>query len=275
MKRSVLGIAVVGAVVGLAGSLLAPAHASLLAARTSGGVLQPTAGETVPVRGGTMDSLNWSGYAVTPAAKVTSVWSTFTVPTVGLVPPGFGAMWAGIGGFTQGSTDLIQAGIGAQSLPSLPLVGPQYYAWYETLPDTETPLTNCSPDPSCAVNPGDTISVDISNGGSGNNWTIKMSDGTKWKFSKTLSYTSSGSSAEWIYEAPTLVAAQTIVAPVSGVAHFGPTSTFNGGTTIGAGNPTLINMGLGVGPEEATPSALASDGQSFNVCTYASSCLTP
>lgn len=271
MKRSVLGMAVIGAVVALTGWLLAPAGAATWGSRADLGVFQPTAGETVPVQGGTTSSLNWSGYAVT-GSGIHSVSSTFTVPTVGLVPPGFGAMWTGIGGYS--TNDLIQAGIGAQSLPTLPLVGPQYYAWYEILPASETQLTNCSGDPSCTVNPGDVISVNIANGG-GNTWNISITDSGHWSFAKSLSYASSESSAEWIYEAPTLVAAQTIVAPVSGVAHFGPTSSFNGGTTIAAGNPTLIDMGLGVGPEEATPSALASNGQSFNVCTYASSCPAP
>jgi hypothetical protein len=59
--------------------------------------------------------------------------------------------------------------------------------------------------------------------------------------------------------------------------HFGPTSTYTAGgatKTIAAGHPTQIDLGTGV-VNEATPSALASDGQSFNDCTYAQSCPTP
>ena len=270
-----LGVTVVGAVVALAGWLLAPAGATTSGARASLGVFQPSAGVTVPVHGGTTSSLNWSGYAVTPTAHVTAVSSTFQVPTAGLVPPGFAAMWTGIGGYS--TNDLIQAGIGAQSLPSAPLLGPQYYAWYEILPASETQLTGCTGDPPCAVAPGDVMKVDISNAG-GSNWNISITDGGKSSFTKTLQYQSSESSGEWIFEAPTLVAAQTIPAPVN-TAHFLGTETFTttsgGPYTISQGSPTSIDMGLGVGINEATPSALGGDGQSFNVCTYSTSCPAP
>lgn len=276
MKRSVLGIAIAGAAVALVGWLLGPAGAATRGAGSGTGLFEPAAGEAVPIHGGTTSSLNWSGYAVTPSTPVTAVTSTFTVPTAGLVPPGFTATWTGIGGYKSGSTDLIQAGVGEQSLPSAPLLGPQYYAWYEILPASETPIQNCSTDPSCTVNSGDVVTVNIHNTG-GNNWSITMSDAGHWSWSTTLTYQSSESSAEWILEAPTLVVAQTIPAPVE-TAHFGPTSTFTSGAgtqTILEGSPTLIDMGLGVGPNEATPSALNSDGQSFNVCTYSSSCAAP
>lgn len=67
---------------------------------TGVGALLPTPShEGLPLHGGTVDSLNWSGYAVTPSAGgVTAVSSTFTVPSAGLVPPGFAATWTGIGG---------------------------------------------------------------------------------------------------------------------------------------------------------------------------------
>jgi hypothetical protein len=53
------------------------------------GVLIPKKGTILPRHGGTADSLNWSGYAVTPSAgNVTAVSSRFTVPPAGLVPPG-------------------------------------------------------------------------------------------------------------------------------------------------------------------------------------------
>lgn len=261
---------VMGAVALLAaGAMLSPAGAATASHHSGLGVLQPVAGEAVPLHGGTVSSLNWSGYAVT-GSGITGVASTFTVPSAGLIPPGFTATWAGIGGYS--TSDLIQAGVGEQSLPSAPLLGPQYNAWWETLPNAETPLSGCSPDPNCTVNPGDVVTVNITNGG-GNLWKIAMADANHWSWSKTVSYASSESSAEWILEAPTLAVVQTIPAPV-GVAHFGPTSTFNqGGTkTIAQGNPTMIDMGLGIGPNEATPSPLASDGQSFDVCTYSSSC---
>ena len=90
-----------------------------------------------------------------------------------------------------------------------------------------------------------------------------------------VSYSSSLSSAEWILEAPTLVA-QTLLAPV-GTVKFGPTSTYTiGGVshTIAHGNPTRINLSPGV-INEATPSALAAGGEAFNDCAYAQSCAAP
>lgn len=226
----------------------------------------------LPLRADTVDSLNWSGYVVSPSTPVTGVSSTFTVPTAGLVPPGFAATWAGIGGFN--SQDLIQAGVAEQSLPDNPVLGPQYFAWYELLPAGETQLTGCNPDPNCAVAPGDQVSVDITQAGA-STWNIAMNDAGKWSFALQVPYNSSRSSAEWILEAPTLVVVQTLMAPV-GTVQFGPTSTFTaGGTqTIAQGNPTTVILSPGL-LNEATPSALAADGQSFNDCAYAQTCPTP
>ena len=243
------------------------------AGAASADVLQPSGHGGLPLHGGTTSSLNWAGYAVTPGSGVTAVNSTFTVPAAGTLPPGFSATWAGIGGYS--SQDLIQAGVGEQSVPSNPILGPQYYAWYEILPAAETPISGCSGDPNCTVSPGDQISVDIHNV-SGNNWYVGLTDAGHWTYSTNLTYASSESSAELIQEAPTLVV-QTIQAPV-GTVHFGPTSTFTrGGTTstIAGGNPTLINEGVGGPVNEATTSPLAADGQSFNVCVYAQSCPAP
>jgi Peptidase A4 family len=260
------------ALLALAGVAGARTH---VRARTRGlGVLVPAhTGQVLPLHGGTTDSLNWSGYAVTPSSdNVTAVSSTFTVPTAGLVPPGFAATWTGIGGYT--TSDLIQAGTAEQSVPGNPVSGPQYYAWYELLPAGETQLTGCSGDANCTVTPGDNITVNISQV-SGNTWSISMTNAGHWTWSKDLAYSSSKSSGEWILEAPTLVA-QTLLANV-GTVHFGPTSTYTAGGvthTIAAGNPTQIDLGTGV-LNEATPSALASDGQSFNDCAYQLSCPAP
>jgi hypothetical protein len=270
--RGLSAVLVVVGMLAFAGAASAKTHAR---AGTRGlGVLVPAhKGQVLPAHGGATDSLNWSGYAVTPSSNnVTAVSSTFTVPSAGLAPPGFAATWTGIGGYN--TSDLIQAGTAEQSAPSNPIVGSQYYAWYELLPASETQLTGCTGDANCTVTPGDSITVNISQV-SGNTWSISMTDAGHWSWSKDLTYSSSESSAEWILEAPTLVA-QTTLADV-GTVKFGPTSTYTaGGTThtIAAGDPTQIDLGPG-GVNEATPSALASDGQSFNDCAYAQSCATP
>ena len=155
--RKAAGIAVAVSIVSVlmlvgAGGAGAKTHAraTALAAGAHGlGALIPThKGRVLPLHGGTTDSLNWSGYAVTPSAdNVTAVSSTFT----------------------------------------------------------ETPLANV------------------------------------------------------------------------GTVSFGPTSTYTaGGTThtIAEEDPTTIDLSPGV-VNEATPSALASDGQSFNDCAYEQTCPTP
>jgi len=263
----------------LAGAGAASAGAHVLKARAAGGglgaLIPAHAGQPLPTHGGTMQSLNWSGYAVTPSSPVTGVSSTFTVPTAGLVPPGFAATWTGIGGYN--SSDLIQAGVSENSLPSNAVFGPQYYPWIEMLPAAETQISGCSGDANCTVNPGDRVSVTITNT-SGNTWTISLSDAGHWSWSQSFNYASSRNSAEWILEAPTVVA-QTVLAN-TGTTHFGPPSTYTAGgptNTIAQGNPTQIVLtpspvGL---VAEATPSALAADGQSFNDCAYTTSCPAP
>jgi hypothetical protein len=230
--------------------------------------------QLISVHGDTADSLNWAGYAVTPGSGITAVTGTFTVPTAGEVPPGFSASWAGIGGYT--TSDLIQAGVSENSALTGEVLGGQYNAWYEILPASETAISGCTGNAACTVNPGDKITVDISNAG-GDNWNISLTDAGNWSWSTSVTYASSESSAEWIQEAPSLDGAQSIPADV-GTVSFGATSTFTeGGSThtIAEGGPTLIDespVGL---VNEATTSPLASDGQSFNVCVYAQSCAAP
>jgi Peptidase A4 family len=274
MHRRPLVALIAGAALAIAtGTLAGSAHAAQARQVHSGGVLVPSnPNQKLPVRGGTVDSLNWSGYAVTPGSGITAVSSTFVVPAASLIPPGFAATWTGIGGFN--TQDLIQAGVEENSLPSNPLIGNQYVAWYELLPAAETPISGCPGDPNCTVAPGNTVSVSISHV-SGSTWHIAMSNAGHWSWSLNVPYNSTESSAEWILEAPTLIT-QTLLANV-GTVHFGPTSTYtSGGTTktIAQGSPTQIDLSPGL-INEATPSALASDGQSFNDCAYAQSCPTP
>jgi hypothetical protein len=239
-----------------------------------GVLIRKNAHAALPVHGGTVTSLNWAGYAVVQGG-ITAVSSTFIVPAAGLLPPGFTATWTGIGGYA--STDLIQAGVAEQSLPGLPLLGDQYYAWYELLPGAEVQLTGCNGDANCTVTPGDAVRVNIAQVHS-NLWSIVMYDANRhWTWNNHyFTYKSTNSSAEWILEAPSVSGLQTLAAPV-GTTHFGPTSTYTvGGVThtVAQGNPTQIVLSPGL-INEATPSALGADGQSFNVCTYVQTCAAP
>lgn len=248
----------------IAGSaVLTPADARPRAAL--GTLIPAHPGQVLPTRNSSVTSLNWSGYAVVQS-NISSVHSTFTVPAVDDTTPGFAATWAGIGGYNTG--DLIQAGV-EEDAPSAAL---GYTAWYEILPAAETPLSGCSGDTSCTVHPGDQMTVDITATSPGsNNWTVSMSDSGHWSFSKSVPYTSSHSSAEWILEAPTLLVAQTAL-PMMQNAQFGSGDTFSVGggasQTVAGGNPVSINMAA----VEAVPSPLRADGSSFTVCPYALSC---
>ncbi|HUZ43837.1 MAG TPA: hypothetical protein VMU63_05485 [Acidimicrobiales bacterium] len=218
---------------------------------------------------------NWAGYVAT-GANITSVTGSWTVPSAGTVPPGLSATWVGIGGYS--TTDLIQAGTQQSSAPySSVFAGGAYGAWYELLPANPVYFTGCSGDPTCSVSPGDQMSVTITNGGSGNSWTIDVADagpaGTgKWTYTNTnVNYVSSESSAEWIHEAPSAAGAVPIPVGGSGTVTFDGANraTINGATeTIGQSN-AISTVAL---PVETTVSALDSDGDGFNVCTYSLTC---
>jgi hypothetical protein len=229
------------------------------------GVLIPaTPNEPVPSAGGTLLSRNWSGYAVTSSKHAISrARSTFIVPALSPPPAGFASTWVGVGGISR--PDLIQAGISEQS------ARPHYFAWWEKLPNPAVPIGNKP------VSPGDHVSVTIRQH-SPSRWTISLTDAGRWTWRKTVTYHSSRSSAEWILEAPTVNGRQSTL-PGLTTARFGPTSTYvthGGRHTIADGNwLKIVMVARHSGMREATPSALARDGQSFNACAWTRSCPTP
>lgn len=261
----VLGAAAAFLTLGMPGGTAASRTDTLLHHR----LLPVNAHTPLAQRNADQDSLNWAGYAALPTGgqHVTGVSGSWTVPSAGIVPPGFSSAWAGIGGYNSG--DLIQAGTTQDTLDG-------YYAWYEMLPDTETPIDGCSGDAACTVNPGDVVSTDI-HWLSGNQWSISLANAGKWSWSKTVFYTSTFSSAEWIVEAPTFLVAQTTIAQL-GTVHL-DTNRFalDGGTprTIAQGGPVSIRLSVAGLVTEASPSGLDAQGDGFNVCTYTSSCPTP
>jgi hypothetical protein len=215
---------------------------------------------------------NWAGYAAS-GSNITSVTGTWTVPAAGTLPPGVSSTWVGIGGFT--TSDLIQAGTQQVSSPlDQVFAGGAYGAWYEMLPDNPVFITGCAGDAKCTVNPGDAMNVTVANQG-GNSWKISMADGSHWSWSGTFNYVSTESSAEWIHEAPSLAGALPIPVGNSG------TVTFDGAANSAViGNATRSIGASGAVPVEALPvetttSALDSDGDGFNVCTYSLSCAAP
>jgi hypothetical protein len=216
-------------------------------------------------------SINWSGYAV-PGANITAVNGSWIVPLIRNAPPGFSSSWIGIGGYR--SNDLIQTGTASSGR----IEG--NYAWYEMLPDNEQRITGCGGDANCTVRQGDRVSASVTNVG-GANWVISMVNAGKWSWSKAVTYQSTLSSAEWVFEAPTLgvrgvpVGLQTLPA-------YAPHARFLGGGTYrmnGATQPLtasvakrmiMVDMVAGW-YRTATPSLLAGDGH-FTVCAYKRTC---
>jgi hypothetical protein len=231
----------------------------------SGSFIAAHRGESIPKRGGSAESVNWSGYVV-QQSNVTGVDGSFTVPTVDGTP-GFSSVWAGIGGF--GTSDLIQAGVEVDSL----VVGAPF-AWYEVLPNNEVPLTNCSPDPNCTVHEGDAVAVHIHQT-SLNQWVVSVADSSAgWTFSVPQTYPSRRLSAEWILESPTVLGLQSIL-PLMHDTEFAGANTFSVGggapQSIASGNPTLIEMNpiaAGVPIDEGSPTPIDGTGEGFTACAY-------
>lgn len=139
-------------------------------------------------------SNNWSGYYVT-GGPFTSVTGTFNVPSLAASSHNTDtAEWVGIDGAVDGNMSLIQAGVEERYDATSNAV--RFFAWWEILPDSETltPLT---------VQAGDEVTVTISESSPGV-WQISLRDDTTGQgYATDQSYNGSGTTAEWIVEAPT------------------------------------------------------------------------
>ncbi|HEX9093617.1 MAG TPA: G1 family glutamic endopeptidase [Coriobacteriia bacterium] len=197
-------------------------------------------------------SSNWSGY-VTSGGTYTSVTGTWIVPQVGATTTGADATWVGIGGLT--GTDLIQAG--TQATVEGGTVS--YEAWTEMLPESSRTV-------SLSVAPGDSVTVTITEQSSGA-WLIEiLNNTTKASYERTVRYSSTRSSAEWIQEAPS--AGRGII-PLDdfGSVRFTTGSAVRDGKTLGlsALGATPVTMINRSGQVIAQPSTLGADGSSFAV----------
>lgn len=197
-------------------------------------------------------SSNWSGYAAT-GGSYTSVTGTWTVPNVTATTSGADATWVGIGGVD--SNDLIQAG--TQATVSGGAV--EYDAWIEMLPQSSRPV-------SLSVNPGDSVTVTISQQ-SGDQWSISIKNNTTGnRYATTVTYRSSNSSAEWVQEAPSVGRGTVALDQFGSLTFTGATAVRDGKTLdlsdLGAQAITMIN---GARQPLAQPSVIGPDGASFTV----------
>jgi hypothetical protein len=212
---------------------------------------QPDTTSTTPAQVSDTSS-NWSGY-VASGGTYTSVTGTWIIPQVGATTSGADATWVGIGGVT--GTDLLQAG--TQVTVSGGSVS--YEAWVEMLPESSRTV-------SLDVAPGDSVTVTITEQSRGE-WLIVMANNTtKASYQRTVTYSSSRTSAEWIQEAPS--AGRSII-PLDdfGTVRFTGGSAVRDGKTqslsaLGATPVAMINR---AGQAVAQPSTLGADGSGFAV----------
>jgi hypothetical protein len=205
---------------------------------------------------GANTSHNWSGYAAT-GGQYTGVTATWTMPQPRVNgAAGVGATWVGIGGVS--SHDLIQAGTqdvsagGGQA---------QFQTWIEMLPQAsqQVPL---------AVEPGESISVSITEQGAGTGvWQISMKNNTSGQsYQTTVQYASSESSAEWIEEAPSGSSGVLPLDQFNSVSFSSASATQNGQTVdLTQASAQAITMLNSNNQPLAVPSGIASDGSSFSV----------
>jgi hypothetical protein len=197
-------------------------------------------------------SSNWSGYAAS-GGKFTSVTATWTVPNVTATASGADATWVGVGGLE--SRDLIQAG--TQAMVDRGAV--TYQAWIEMLPESSRPVP-------LSVTAGDSVTVTLTQSGA-SDWSIAMKNNTTGeRYTTTVRYVSSNSSAEWVQEAPSVGRG---VVPLDnfGAVAFTAASAVRDGTRMDlrALDAHAITMINGARQPLATPSQLTSDGSGFTV----------
>jgi hypothetical protein len=214
-------------------------------------------------------STNWSGYAVTGAdGSVTDVKGSWLVPTVichAGAPDSYSSLWVGIDGFTSSTVE--QIGIDADCVSGTA----EYFAWFEFYPHWPYTINTVE------VQPGDTISAEVSYGAKGQ-FTVTLTNVYRnQSFSiSTKMQQAKLSSAEWIVEAPS----SSGVLPLAnfGTAAFGQnytplqlgtcSATVNGKSgLIGSFNTNAvqIDMVTSSGLTKADAGGLSPDGSSFTV----------
>jgi hypothetical protein len=215
----------------------------------------------------TVESENWSGYAVT-GSSFTNAKASWTVPTVNCskTPNSYAAFWVGLDGYSSSTVE--QTGTLAYCNGS----SAEYYSWYEFYPAGMVEIT------SVPVSPGNHVYAQVSY--SSSEFTVTLTNETTGKsYSKSSKVSGAKrSSAEWIAEAPCCTGSGGIL-PLAdfGTGYFGEDYTDVSGTnyatdsstsgTIGAFGSDVqeIIMASSSGVDEAVPSALSSDGTSFTV----------
>ena len=123
-------------------------------------------------------SSNWSGYAVSAAAKtVTNVAGSWVEPTVSSATNGYSSVWVGIDGYSSNSVE--QLGTEADVAHGTVT----YSAWYEMYPSGMVTIPNFT------VKPGDAITASVKYDATHQDFVLSINDSTE---SESYSTTQSG-----------------------------------------------------------------------------------
>ncbi len=226
----------------------------------------------------TVDSSNWSGYAVhRPGVKFTSVSGSWIQPTASCTPgqPTYSAFWVGLGGYSLTSNSLEQIGTELDCSASGAV---RSSAWYELVPAPSRTIR-------LRVRPGDAITAKVTV--TGHKVYVALDDLTsKRSFHRVLHANAVDvSSAEWITEAPSECIGQgdcqTLPLADFGSASFNlarvRSATGRAGSIsdrawrwtelrlLPQGRHFVVVREGGTPAAESTPSALAADGSQFTV----------
>jgi hypothetical protein len=194
-------------------------------------------------------STNWSGYADT-GPTFTAISAQWVVPTVQPSQSSqYSSTWIGIDGFGNGDTSLIQTGTAQETGGG----ATTYYDWWEI-------ITASDPAPAvtiAVVSPGDHMTASIYEVTAGT-WMMAITDVTSGSaFSQPFSYSGTGSSAEWIEEAPTINNDQ------STLADFGSASFSNMADTH-SGSPAVAQTQLDMVSSSNSNDVIATPGSIAN-----------
>ena len=215
-----------------------------------GGPMIRVAGTRSATRGGftTVQSSNWSGYAVTGGTGAfTSVSASWTEPTATCPSrtAQYASFWVGLDGYSSGSVE--QTGTDADCSGHTPV----YYGWYEMYPAYPVNFSN-------TVKPGDQMSASVTFSGTAS-YTLVLRDATRG-WTQTVLATQSGlarSSAEAITEAPS---SNSGVLPLADFGTVSYSVSAANGTSLGSQNPIEIVMVDKSGRDKDSTSPISGAG---------------
>ncbi len=215
----------------------------------------------------TVESTNWSGYAVTGSdGAFTSVSASWTEPTATCTSSSGGrhgrggsdsyaAFWVGLDGYSSDSVE--QTGSDSDCDGTTP----DYYGWYEMYPADPVYYSN-------TVKPGDAMSASVTFSGT-DTYTLVLTDSTQG-WTQTVTKTESGldrSSAEVITEAPS---SSSGVLPLSDFGTVNYSVSTANGTSLGSQSPVEIVMVDNSGLDKDSTSSISSTGAFSNTWLRAS-----